>query len=247
MLKKHNMDYDVETFWKLTDLTKMEEKYKIDKNLQSLKYLPLSNLKKIFIQYRYFTHYYISDLAILISKMPFGKLRSILANILDEEMGDGNELNAHPALYDDFLLSIGVPSHMLNYADPYCLDILDQIQKSLHTHSWAYGVGLRGMGGECLCQIYLSTMHAFFSQNLSILGMQHKIEWKFWDIHIGEVDLHHQKIVRAAINELIILNPAFADDLIAGYIESKKAWDLFWAQIFKAAQMNINEAVYASS
>ena len=61
-----------ESFWQLADFTKTNERYRIDKNLQSLKFARLSTLKKIFVQYRFFTHYYILDLAILISKLPFG-------------------------------------------------------------------------------------------------------------------------------------------------------------------------------
>lgn len=236
-----------ESFWQLTDTTRMSEKYKIDENLKSLKYASLDTLKKIFIQYRFFTHYYITDLAILISKLPFGQLRSILADILDEELGEGIASHSHPTLYDDFLISIGIPKKALKIADPHCMQNLRDIQQSLVNKSWAYGVGLRGMGGECLCQIYLSTMHAFFSQNLNIIAMQDRIAWTFWDIHIGEVDLHHQKIVRAAIDDALVSDPDIVTDLTNGYLESKNAWDLFWQHIFNASKnKNINEVSYAN-
>ena len=89
---------------------------------------------------------------------------------------------------------------------------------------------------------------SIFSQNLAIIGMQDKIAWKFWDIHIGEVDLHHQEIVRAAIDAVLISEPEVTADLTNGYLESKEAWDLFWQQIFKAARnKNVNEAAYANS
>lgn len=227
---------DIDAFWDLADITKASERYKIDAHLQYLKIAPLPILKKIFLQYRFFTHYYITDLAILISKLPFGELRSILADILSEELGEGNAKDSHPQLYDDFLLSIGIPAQSLPNADIYCLQNLEAIQSSLIRKSWAYGVGLRGMGGECLCQIYLSTMHEFFSNNPAIKRLQNKIAWKFWDIHIGEVDLHHQKIVREAINSLITDQPETMQDLLYGYLESKNAWDKFWQQIFKVAQ-----------
>src|SRR3990167_2261142 len=82
-------------FWELADITKATEKYKVDKNLQYLAIAPLPILKKIFIQYRFFTHYYIADLAILISKLPFGELKSILSDILFEELGNGKAADAH--------------------------------------------------------------------------------------------------------------------------------------------------------
>src|SRR3989338_2528119 len=90
-----------EAFWRMADLTKATENYKIDQNLRSLQHLSLVQLRSVFVQYRYFTQYYITDLALLISKMPFGHLRSMLADILYEELGNGRSSAAHPALYDE--------------------------------------------------------------------------------------------------------------------------------------------------
>ena len=222
-------------FWDLVDQTKMTEKYRIDKNLQYLKVAPLSILKKIFIQYRFFTHFYIEDLGHLISKIPFGNLKSILAEILDDELGNGRSEDAHPLLYDNFLRSLGIQDVDMQFASPKCMPHLISVQNSLQRKSWAYGVGLRGMGGECLCQIYLSTMHEYFSKNPAIEKIKRNIEWQFWDIHIGEIDLHHQTIVKNAISEIIINYPEFTQDLFDGYLESKKAWDEFWIQIFNSA------------
>lgn len=247
-LRSNNEDITA-SFWQMADITKEKEKYKIDKNLQYLKFAPLDILQKIFVQYRFFTHYYITDLAILISKLPFGGLKTILAEILYEELGSGKSYNAHPILYDDFLTSIGISKASMTMPDPYCIHNLEMIQNSLLNKSWAYGVGLRGMGGECLCQIYLASMHEFFSQNFSIIAIRDRIAWKFWNIHIGEIDLHHQKIIRTAINELVIMEPNLSTDLINGYLESKEAWDRFWEQIFRSARKNHanqKEVLYAS-
>ena len=63
------------------------------------------------------------------------------------------------------------------------------------------------MGGECLCQIYLSTMHEYFSKNPEIEKIKQNLEWEFWNIHIGEIDLHHQTIVKNAISEIILEYP----------------------------------------
>lgn len=225
----------LETFWNLVDQTKMTEKYRIDKNLQYLEIAPLDILKKIFVHYRYFTHFYIQDLAILISKMPFGNLKSILAEILNDELGNGNSNAAHPLLYDRFLESIEINITDINYASQEYLPYLTSIQKSLLHKSWIYGIGLRGMGGECLCQIYLSTMYDYFSENPAIKKIKDKIDWQFWDIHIGEIDLHHQKIIKKAISEIIIEYPDNTKDLFDGYLESKTAWDGFWLEIFNTA------------
>lgn len=222
-------------FWQLADYTKTNEKYRIDKNLQSLQFASLDTLKKIFLQYRFFTHYYILDLTILISKLPFGRLKTILAEILSEELGDGNFQHAHPVLYDDFLKSIGVPAADLNQSDPDCYQYLTSIHQSLVKQPWGYGVGLRGMGGECLCQIYLSTMYEYFSKNPAIIAIKDEIPWIFWEIHIGEEDLRHQEMMRDAIDELMLQQPEIIPYLTSGYLESKSAWDAFWKEIFKKA------------
>lgn len=237
----------IDRFWHVVDITKTAERYRIDKNLQTLKTAPLDTLKKIFIQYRFFTHYYITDLAILISKLPLGQLRSILAEILYDELGKGQGHLSHPELYDDFLRSLGIQHKELNYADETCLKNLANIQHSLITKSWTYGLGLRGMGGECLCQIYLSTMYDFFSKNPVILERQHQIAWKFWEIHIGEIDLHHQQIIRDAINDLILSQPTSVQDLTNGYLESKGLWEQFWERIFKIAKNHSGEYTYYAS
>jgi hypothetical protein len=245
-IKNHGNNI-TESFWELTNITKIKESYKIDTNLKYLKFAPMDVLRRIFVQYRFFTRYYITDLAILISKLPFGKLKSILSEILYEELGNGNEQDAHPQLYDDFLESIGISKASLNKEDQDCLQNLQAIQLSLLNKSWAYGVGLRGMGGECLCQVYLATMHEYFSQNVAIIAMHDVVAWKFWDIHIGEIDLRHQQIMHDAINELIITQPEVINDLVNGYLESKEAWDRYWKKIFRAANnqsKNTNETTH---
>ncbi len=162
-----------------------------------------------------------------------------MAEILYEELGNGNFTKAHPLLYDNFLQSIGVPAATLNNADRYCLQSLEKIQQALLQKSWAYGIGLRGMGGECLCQIYLETMHGYFAKNPCIIERKDSIAWEFWNIHIGEVDLHHQQIVRDAINSLVAAQPEIADDLMKGYLESVTAWDNYWNRIFEVAHAQV--------
>lgn len=225
-----------ELFWQLTDATRLSEKYRVDRNLKRLQHFSLEKLKKIFIQYRFFTEYYIKDLSILISKLPAGRLKSVLGEILYEELGNGREAEAHPKLYDNFLLSMGVAEDELKNADSVCMHILEDIHQVLLTGSWSAAIGLRGMGGECLCQIYLSTMYDYFTKNSSIMAIKRAIDWRFWDIHKGEIDLHHQAVVREAIDELFKESPHIIGSVLEGYLKSQIAWDAFWLQIFKSVQ-----------
>jgi len=238
-LKVQNAFHDLtpQSFWRLADDSRIAEEYRIDSNLRYLRTAPLIALKKIFVQYRFFTIYYIADLALLVSKMPFGTLRSCLAEFLSEELGDGDPGMAHPQLYDDFLVSLGVANETLSKGNEKCLASLETIQNSLLQRPWAYGVGLRGMGGECLCQIYLSAMYEHFMLNPHIQERKADLAWKFWDIHTGEVDMVHRARTRNAISQLILKDPDTMVELAGGYLESKAAWDLFWQAIFAAARM----------
>jgi extradiol dioxygenase family protein len=223
-------------FWRMADNARNQTEYLADSKLQYLKYAPLETLKRIFIQYRYFTIFYISDLALLVFRLPFGKLRSLLADFLNDELGNGRHQQAHQQIYDDFLTSLGIPQEELEArANQTNLRLLREIQDLVMNESPWYGVGLRGMGGECLCQVYLAAMHAHFSSNPVIEAMKDRIDWRFWDIHTGEVDIEHRELLRAALMEAVEEDPTALEDLVGGYRKSKGVFDRFWDNIFRAA------------
>ena len=74
-----------------------------DRMFSYLATAPVANLREILTQYRYFTVYYIADLALLLARLDDGPMRSFLADILYDELGCGKAKLAHPQLYDDFL------------------------------------------------------------------------------------------------------------------------------------------------
>lgn len=223
----------MENFWALADSSRTEAEFLTDEKLKRLQTLPLDSLQRIFVQYRYFTIYYIADMALLVHRLPFGNLRTLLAEFLSEELGEGEADGAHPNLYDEFLNSVGVDVSTVEPI-PSNLDLLDEISKLMVTESSVQGVGLRGLGGECLCQLYLSAMHTHFSKNPAIVAMQDTIDWRFWEIHIGEIDISHRLRLRAAIDAEITRSPECEREIRIGYEKSKKAWDQFWTNIFEA-------------
>ncbi|MDY7226970.1 iron-containing redox enzyme family protein [Hyalangium rubrum] len=232
-----------EEFWRMADNARNQTEYLADSKLQYLQYAPLDVLKRIFVQYRYFTIFYISDLALLVYRLPFGKLRSLLADFLNDELGNGNHDQAHQQIYDDFLVSLGIPQEELQAnANRTNLQILREISDLVMTEYPWYAVGLRGMGGECLCQVYLAAMHAHFTKNPAIQAMKDRLDWKFWDIHTGEVDIEHRELMRAALMEAVDEDPAVLEDLVGGYRKSKGVFDQFWDNIFEAAGVHIHAA-----
>lgn len=52
-----NKSLTTETFWRLADDNKVLAEYKVDRNLHYLRSAPPEILKKIFVQYRFFTLY----------------------------------------------------------------------------------------------------------------------------------------------------------------------------------------------
>lgn len=220
-------------FWELADTTRIQTEYIADKRLQWLQVASLPSLQRVFAQYRFFTISYISDLALLVHRLPFSKLRSLLAEFLNDELGNADAALSHPNLYDNFLLSIGMErSSFETCADRSNLTLLDEISQLMATESPEQGVGLRGLGGECLCQLYLEAMHGHFSKNPNITAIAKQIDWRFWDIHAGELDISHRLRLREAIDEAVIASARVEADIRKGYEKSKDAWETFWTNIF---------------
>jgi Iron-containing redox enzyme len=201
---------------------------------------PAKQLLSLLIQYRFFTIYYIPDIAILVARLRDGKLRSFLADILSDELGCGDPSRAHPRLYDDFLKSIGADDQDLDsLAIRDNIGLLESVRRKLidPSVSTTYGVGLRGMGGECVCQIYLSRFYEHITKNEFIRQRKSRIDWQFWDLHVGEHDIAHRLKTRQLIQEEILSQgPDALEDLGQGYCESMASWSAFWANIFDSVQ-----------
>jgi len=222
----------LDQFWRQADAIKRQTELRVEAKMGQLRAMPIGDLREVLVQYRFFTIYYIGDLALLLARMPFGKLRSFLGQVLSEELGDGSPDRSHPALYDSFLSSIGVSSKALSKAIPENLEMLDALRAQLTRSTVPFGIGLRGMGGECLCQTYLTCLHDHFRSNAEIQSRGHQIDWRFWDIHIGEIDLAHVEQTKSAISEAITGDPDMVAELQEGYRQSIQAWDSFWDNIF---------------
>jgi hypothetical protein len=220
-------------FWALADSTRVQMEYIADQRLKWMQNAPLTSVQRVLSQYRFFTIYYISDLALLVHRLPFSRLRSLLAEFLNDELGNSDSELSHPQLYDSFLLSIGVERPAFEAcAYRENLTLLDEISALMVSESPERGVGLRGLGGECLCQLYLEAMHSYFSKNPVIQAMADRVDWRFWNIHAGELDISHRVRLREAIDQAIAASPRVEHEICAGYEKSKHAWEEFWSNIF---------------
>jgi len=233
-------DLSKREFWKLTDRQRTLTGYEADTNLAFIGTADLPTLMDICLQYRFFTKYFSDDLAILVYRSPPGHFKSELAAILSDELGGGDSNEAHLQLYDAFLASIGVKgssAELDKRGAPEIIAILEELRDLTQHESFFYAVGLRGMGGECLCQIYLEVMAARLHANPAIRPISDQVQWRFWDIHAGAEDQEHRDRTRAVIDEIVGDNVENLKALEDGYFKAKSAFDQFW----KIAHQNVTE------
>ena len=216
-------------FWDLTNSTRIEAEYMVDDKLKYLQSASPETLRRILREYRFFIKYYINDLGILLYRVPFNQFKCLVAEIAADELGDSPE-KTHLQLWDNFLVSIGVDRAELDQsAHPENIALLEGLSELMMTENFMYGIGLRGMGAECLCQLYLSASYKHLMQNPYIQDNKDNIDWLFWEIHTGEVDIHHGEIVRDAIAD-----PALVPPLAQGYNKGKEVWDRFWDNLYRS-------------
>lgn len=222
-----------DAFWHFADEAKEATEALARERMRALRHLPVDALRRFCTQYRYFTIDYISDLSLLLARLPFGGLRSLLGQILAEELGEGRPERAHPVVYDRFLASIGVDPERESCL-PANRTLLARLTDEMSDRGAAFGVGLRGMGGECLCQTYLSVMYEHLRAHPFIRAHADGIDWEFWTIHTGEQDIVHGELTRRAVDDFILEEPAALPELAEGYRCSITAWNRFWENIFDA-------------
>ena len=222
-----------EEFWRITSSSRIEAEYMVDDKLNYLQSAPPDILRRIFHEYRFFIQYYINDLGLLLYKVPFSEFKCLVAEIAAEELGASPD-KSHLQLWDNFLVSIGVDESKLEHGlHPENIELLAGLSDLMMSESYMYGIGLRGMGAECLCQVYLTAAHKHLMMNPYIQANKDKIDWLFWDIHIGEVDIHHGEMVREAIDKMIVADPKLIPQLVLGYDQGKQVWDTFWDNLYR--------------
>jgi len=230
---------DVEQFWALADQLQEQTVERAKDMFAFVERASPQQLFSLLVQYRYFTDYYIADIALLVARLQPGKMRSFLADILFDELGCGDHTQAHSQLYDDFLNSLGIDHtafEEMALADN--VSLLERARASLidPATSTAYGIGLRGMGGECVCQIYLARLYEHLILNPYVRERADRIDWKFWELHVGEHDIAHREKLRELItDEVKVMDGGAVQALEAGYRDSMNAWTAFWQNIHDEA------------
>lgn len=230
----------VEAFWARAALSKLEAKFAVAKEMDALPRLSIQALRAIALQYRYFTQAFATDLALLVARCPEGHLRSLLGQLVNEELGHGDPEEAHLRLYDRFLESIGAieagasAGELCTRVHPRVGELLAELRDRTCNRSTFYAIGMRGMGGECVCGVYFSVMYVHLRKHPFIIEHESAIDWRFWDIHAGHADVEHNELVRAAVAELLLGSdhPDAVGEVSDGYDYGTATWDEFWTTVY---------------
>jgi pyrroloquinoline quinone (PQQ) biosynthesis protein C len=230
----------LQEFWARAAMSKLHAKFAVAKEMDALPRLSIQALRAITLQYRYSTQAFVADLALLVARCPEGRLRSLLGRLVDEELGDGDPEEAHLRLYDRFLDSIGAidrgasARQLRDGVHPKVRELLAQLRDRTLHRSPFYAIGMRGMGGECVCGVYFSVMHGHLREHPFILENDSRIDWKFWDIHAGHADVEHNELVRAAVAELLREHEdeGAVQEVSEGYEFGTAMWDAFWTTVY---------------
>ena len=93
-----------------------------------------------------------------------------------------------------------------------------------------------------ICQIYLTALFKQLKQNPNIKGIDHQIDWEFWLIHVGEVDISHRMRMRQMISEFITQGSGDSQQIIQGYFKSVEFWDNLFL-IFNSMVKSYNQSL----
>lgn len=230
----------IEKFWARTELSKLEVRFALSQEMGALPQLSIQALRAITLQYRYFTQAFVTDLALLVSRCPEGRLRSLLGQLVHEELGCGDPEATHLRFYDRFLESIGAidlragAGALAAGIHPEVGELLAELRDRTARRSIFYAIGMRGLGGECVCGVYFSVMCVHLRKHPFIIERESNIDWRFWDIHAGHTDVEHNRLVRAAVTELLLDGkPSEAvGEVAAGYDFGTEIWDRFWTTVY---------------
>jgi hypothetical protein len=229
----------LDEFWRVAARERLTAQFALSQEMQLVEQIGIDAVRQILFQYRYFTLAFTTDISILIGRCPPSSLRTLLGALLHDELGRGNPELAHPALYDRFLVSLGAirAAEADATLDDRMSDDVRVILADLHRNTCdaglSYAIGLRGMGGECVCGVYFVELYRRIVRHPSIMSRFAEIDWTFWDIHAGHADAEHDVATRAAVAAFAAEGRLDIAQLAAGYEHGIASWNRFWRGLYR--------------
>ena len=233
----HVLD-SIDDFWSQTEASATAEEIIAGNRLARLTSCSLDEMILLFRHYRLFTIRHIDDLAIVHSRLPFGPFKAFMSKVLYEEFGLETAegfANNHVALLDSFMVSLGAPEEFCGNPDlelPANVAMLDEITHKVKTESLYAAVGLRGMGAECLCQVYLTAIFALVEKNPNFIERKEHLDLRFEQLHNGPLEAEHRTQMRDWVAELVLNDPDRLAQLKYGYELARTTFIDFFDNIY---------------
>ena len=193
-----SIENEIRRFWDQTDKTAVAEEIHAQDSLRRLADCSREEMLLLFRHYRLFTIRHIDDLCWVLARLPFSEFKAFLSKVLFEEFGMETEQgykNNHVHLLDAFMVTLGADQS-------FCQDpelelksnrkLLDELTTQVKENSIAYAIGLRGMGTECLCQVYLTTIFNMAEKNPYFIKNKPHLDLRFEQLHRGPVEIEHR-------------------------------------------------------
>ena len=229
----------IHEFWTATEDTVVAEEIVARDRLGRLANCSVHEMILLFRHYRLFTQRHIDDLAVVHSRLPFSPFKAFVSKVLYEEFGmqtgEGFD-NNHVALLDAFLVSLGARQEFCEDPQldlPSNLALLEGITEDVQAQSLPYAIGLRGMGAECLCQVYLTAMFELSERNPVFIERRPNLDLRFEALHRGPVAVEHRIQMRDWIAELVLRDPGSLEQLKAGYERARRSFHEFFENIYR--------------
>ncbi|WP_100208687.1 iron-containing redox enzyme family protein [Crocosphaera watsonii] len=217
-------------FWSHFDDSRLQEEISIQSGFSTIPNCTLAELQELAINYRWLVKTHSNHLALMVSRLEESELKSLIADILNDEQGNGNYKKSHLYLWDNFLRSIGV-EHIPK--EEYRVDPMILV---INNSSLDFILGAEGLGTECVCAVYLEVFERFINQHPFIIRNKDKIDYEFFDIHVRGEDQVHKIKIRKAVEQLIREQKINPNLVIIGYNHSKKTWRQTWNKWITFAQ-----------
>ncbi len=233
-----SIESEIQQFWDQTDEATVAEEIYAQDSLRRLADCCKEEMLLLFRHYRLFTIRHIDDLCWVLARLPFSEFKAFVSKVLFEEFGMETEqgyLNNHVHLLDAFMVSLGADQSFCE--DPELelksnMDLLDELTCRVKENSIAYAIGLRGMGTECLCRVYLTTIFNITEKNPYFIKNKPHLDLRFEQLHLGSVEAEHRIQMRERIADIIRKEPSLLPELKAGYEYARCSFHKFFENIY---------------
>jgi pyrroloquinoline quinone (PQQ) biosynthesis protein C len=204
----------------------------INFNLEWLSNLDEVQMHRLLLEYRFLVRRFVSWVALIIARTDNNKIRQLLIKNILEECGE-NEENSHIFLLDKTILSTGYKLDPRLHIPYLTTKEIEHFFYSTFNSKDVYkSLCVLGPATEAISSEFLSP----FKKALITVFNEQKIETKYFDLHLSEIEKEHAASCEKAL-QIMELEDRNLFLKKHDYVESGiKQHQLFWEQL----KLNLN-------